>query len=366
MSDRSYVIGGVGPGDWGQNVNETLLTQIVGPSPTPVDTIGQIERHFMRMPLEALQVFEPFIPGARSGDFTNTQSAVETIMNTIIDNPLNGGVQGAVLDLLDKIKEIINSIVNGWQGTPDGQWDPFNVYITMEEIAAAFGLLQSQINEFAIGGNNGVAVTENFNQYPNGGLGSKWISWHEGLAAETISIKDARMWLFCFPLATRHGWAKYTDKETLTDYQRVSAVFGSKPASGLFNQTAFNYLMGRVAKLGDTPTTTTHVFAKLGANQAHIGVNIRGTETILKSAPSFSFNPAANYTLQCGVKGKDGAPDQPRTFRLFEGNNQILEAFDPTGLSFVGNTHRYTGLGFSNASALQSAKVASFVMFDSK
>lgn len=366
MTEKSYVIGGVGPGDWGQNVNESLLTQLVGPSPTPFDTIGQIERHFMRMPLEALQVFEPFIPGARSADFSNIQSAVETIMNTIIDNPLNGGVQGAVLDLLNQIKEIINSIVNGWQGTPDGVWDPFNVYITMEEIANAFNLLQIQISEFAVGGADGVSATETFSDYLNGGLGSKWVSWHEGLAAETISIKDARMWLFCFPLATRHGWAKYTNKETLTDYQRVSAVFGSKPQTGLFNQTAFNYLLGRVAKTGDSPTATTHVFAKLGANSASIGVNIRGTETILKSVPSFSFNPAANYTLQLGVKGKDGAPDQPRTFRLFEGGNQIIEAFDPTNISPVGAGNRFTGLGFSNASALQSAKVASFVMFDSK
>jgi hypothetical protein len=51
---------------------------------------------------------------------------------------------------------------------------------------------------------------------------------------------------------------------------------------------------------------------------------------------------------------------------LFEGSTQILEAIDSSKISFVGSTHRYTGLGFANANALQSGKVAQFVMFDSK
>lgn len=354
MTDRSFVIGGVGPGDWGQSVNETLLNQLVGVTPSWDNPLEGVERQLMKLPLDALKQFEPVI----DGDFESETSAVTSIMDALIGKP----------NLLKIIKDIINAIVGGWSGTidPDDLWDPFNVYVTMEEINAALALLNAQINDFAVNNNNGTFATENFNQYPNGSPGPKWMTWHEGLAAETISIKDARMWLFCFPLATRHGWAKFNDKESLTDYQRVSAVFGSKPASGLFNQTAFNYLLGRVSKLGNTPDSTTHVFAKLGAKSASIGVNIRGTETILKSVPSFNFNAAANYTLQCGVRGQNGAPDQPRTFRLFEGNNQILEALDPTGLSFVGSTHRYTGLGFSNASALQSGKVASFVMFDSK
>jgi hypothetical protein len=66
------------------------------------------------------------------------------------------------------------------------------------------------------------------------------------------------------------------------------------------------------------------------------------------------------------VKGVNGAADAPYTFRLFEGSIQILEAIDSSRISFVGSTHRYTGLAFANASALQSGKVAQFVMFDSK
>jgi hypothetical protein len=66
------------------------------------------------------------------------------------------------------------------------------------------------------------------------------------------------------------------------------------------------------------------------------------------------------------VKGTGGAADAPYTFRLFEGGTQILEAIDTGRISFVGPVHRYTGLAFSNAGALQSGKAAQFVMFDSK
>ena len=358
MSDKPWVLGGVGPGDWGQDVNETLLNSLVGSNPTWDRPLEQVERHLLRMPLDALRVFEPFLPGTRAADFGSSQSAVTAIMGALTRRP----------DFLEKIREVINNIVNGWQGNSE-QWDPFNVFVTMEEIAQAFDMIQTQINEFAVGGTAGVAVSENFSTYPNGGPGGRWTTWHKGLAAETIQIKDGKLWLYCFPLAERYGWAKYNAVEMLTDYQRVSAVFATKPATGGLQGklTAFNYLMGRVAKLGDTPDSTTHVFAKLGSNQAHIGVNIRGVETLLKSAPVFNFNPAANYTLQLGVKGATPAQDAPRTFRLWEGqSNLILEAFDPTNISFVGSTHRFTGVGFGNENALQSARIASFVAFDSK
>jgi hypothetical protein len=95
-------------------------------------------------------------------------------------------------------------------------------------------------------------------------------------------------------------------------------------------------------------------------------VNIRGNETILKKANTFNFNPAASYTLQCGVKGTGGVADAPYSFRLFEGGTQIIEGIDTGRVSLLGANNRYTGLSFANASALQSGKAAQFVMFDSK
>jgi hypothetical protein len=349
MTDRSFVIGG---GDWGQNVNETLLNQIVGVTPTWDNPLEHVERQLLRLPLDALKQFEPVV----GGDFGSETSAVTTIMGALKQKP----------DLLKFFKDVINNLVNGWQGLIEGDWDFLDIYATMEQIAAAIATLNSDVAALFAGGSDGISETENFGQYPDGGPGSKWVTWHKGLAAETISIKDGKMWLFCFPLATRSGWAKYVAEDTGTDYQRVGAVFASKPQTGLFNATAYNYIMGRVAQMGSTDTTATFVFAKLGAKTAEIGVNIRGTETILKAAPTFNFNPAAAYTLQCGVKGVNGAADAPYTFRLFEGSIQILEAIDSSKISFVGSTHRYTGLAFANANALQSGKVAQFVMFDSK
>jgi hypothetical protein len=349
MSDGSYVIGG---GDWGQNVNETLLNQIVGVTPTWDAPLEQVERQLLRLPLDALRQFEPVL----GGDFGGETSAVTTIMGALKTKP----------DLLKFFKDIINNIVDGWQGLVEGDWDFLDIYATMEQIAAAIATLNSDVAALFAGGADGISKTENFNLYPDGGPGSKWETWHKGLAAETIEIKDGKMWLFCFPLATRTGWAKYVAEDTGTDFQRVGVVFQAKPQTGLFNQTAFNYIMGRVAKMGNTDTTATFVFAKLGAKSAEIGVNIRGTETIFKKAGSFNFNPAASYTLQCGVKGVNGAADAPYTFRLFEGGTQILEAIDTSRISFVGPNHRYTGLAFANTNALQSGKAAQFVMFDSK
>jgi len=358
MGRRSYPLRllmsrvGVGPGDWGQNVNETLLNQLVGVTPSWENPLEIVERQLLRLPLEALRQFEPVV----GGDYSSEISAVTSIMGALKTKP----------DLLKWFKDIINNIVNGWQGLFNGSWDFFDVYATMEQVAAAIASLNSDVAALFAGGSEGVNKTENFNQYPNGGPGSKWQTWHKGLAAETIEIKDGKMWLFCFPLATRFGWAKYVLDDTGTDYQRVGVVFGSKPQTGLFNATAYNYIMGRVAQMGNTESTSTFVFAKLGANTAEIGVNIRGTETILKKAPVFNFNPAAFYMLQCGVKGTGGVADSPYTFRLFEGSTQILEAVDTSRISFVGATHRYTGLAFANSNALQSGKVAQFVMFDSK
>jgi hypothetical protein len=350
MSDGSYVIGG--GGDWNQNLDETILGQLVGITPNWDSPLEQVERQLLRLPLDALKQFEPF----SGGDFGDGISAVTSIMGALKTRP----------DFLKFFKDIINNIVDGWQGLVEGDWDFFDIYATMEEIAAAISTLNSDVAALFAGGADGVSQTENFNLYPNGGPGSKWQTWHKGLAAETIEIKDGKMWLFCFPLATRYGWARYVLDDTGTDFQRVGVVFGSKPQTGLFGQTAYNYLMGRVSKTGNTEDTATFVFAKLGAKSAEIGVNIRGNETILRKANTFNFNPAAAYTLQCGVKGTGGVADAPYTFRLFEGGTQILEGIDTGRISFLGATHRYTGLSFANASALQSAKAAQFVMFDSK
>lgn len=365
MSDGSFLIGG---GDWGQTINETILSQLVGSTLDPDRPLEQMERALLRMPVEALRTFEPFLPNARAAAFSSKQGAVQAIMDALLPGPLTQGVLDSVQDLLDRIKEIISNIVTGWVGIDigTGVWDPLNVHITTQEIAQAIQSLNAQIQEFLSGNNNGVAVTENFNVYPDGGLGTKWATWHTGIGAETIEIKNGRMQLFCFPFTTRRGWARYRSKATDTDYQRVGVVFGSKPMAGLFNATSYNYIVGRLSSQFDSDSTSTMCFAKLGAGQAQIGCRNRGTETIFKTESKFNFNPAASYFLQCGVKGQNGQPDAPFTFRLWEGANLVTEAVDSGQVSFVGTNHRFGGVGFSNDNALQSANVASFTMFDSK
>jgi hypothetical protein len=353
----------VGNGDWNQNINETLLTQLTGAAPTPDQPIRQIERHLMRMPLEALQVFLPFIPGARSADFSTQQGAVETIMGTVVENPLNQGVQDAVEDLLDRLYQIINNLRNGWLGYEIGSevWDPFDVHVTADEMRKAFTSLQLQLQELAA---SGTGTTENFGTYPNGAVGPKWATWHKGLATETIAINNGSMYLLQFPLVllNRQGWARYKERQAGSDYHRVGAVFSSQPVSSIFGGTSYNYLLARVSPNFDTPDTSAYTWGKIGANQCVIGCTTNGgTETTFASNDKFKFAPGSSYWLEAGDKAKG----DPYTFRLYQDSQVILTGVDTNKKSFVGNNFRYCGLGFDNPT-LQSARVSSFAMLDSK
>jgi len=358
--DGSYVIGGA---NWGQDSNETLLNQLVGGYPTPDNPFFQIEQHLLRMPIEALRVFQPFIPGARAADFNNQQSAAETVIGTFFQN---GGKGGLFQDLTDKIQEVIDNLFDGWIGNDIGTGgsNPTNVHVTSDQIRESIQKLNDKYNELIAANNNG--VVENFGTYPNGGLGPKWVSWHSGLAAETISIKDGFMYLLQFPLVLlgRKGFTRYKDKSTTSDYQRIGCAFASAPQQGL-SQNAGNYMLGRVSSQFDTNVTSTYVWAKIEVNKCSIGCttisNGQPLETTFSTSQKFRFSPGSAYWFEVG----DKAANDPYTFRLFRDSVEELKGVDTNRKSFVGSTHRFTGLGFDNP-LLQSGKISSFVMFDSK
>jgi hypothetical protein len=361
----SYVIGG---GDWGQNVDEAMLQEMIGFLPTPDAPLEQMSRHLLRAPVEALRVFEAFLPSTKSVDFSTQQTAVEAIMGTIGNNPMNQGVLDGIGGVLDKLGKAINNLIEGWLGIDlDGSsepWDPMNLHSTTQEIANAIAALNAQFNIFIAGQSTGNKATENFASYPNGNIGSKWSAWYRGLSSQTLAINNGKMELPLVFLQDRYARVRYTGVATKTDYQRVGVAFGGKPQQSLFGQSGANYIIGRLNN-PDTDLASEFCFFKLDATSVSFGYWWRNATYIVKTDTKFQFNPAVAYWGEFGVPGVGGAADAPYTFRLYAGTVQVFEAIDAARGSVMGSLNRWTGMGFDNPT-VASASVVSFAMLDTK
>lgn len=83
--DGAYIIGG---GEWkyGQSLTEELAhALLLPPMPTPANALALIADNLSRLPLEALKVFQPFVPNSTDEMFLTIEVAVETIIGIFMD-----------------------------------------------------------------------------------------------------------------------------------------------------------------------------------------------------------------------------------------------------------------------------------------
>lgn len=100
--------------NYGQNVTEAFVRSLIqGPAiglPTSItdipEALSRLADYLLTLPLEALQLFQGFIPGAAADAFNTVESAVETIVNAILVDPL-----GSIRTVITQIIEIFQGLV---------------------------------------------------------------------------------------------------------------------------------------------------------------------------------------------------------------------------------------------------------------
>lgn len=110
----AFKVGGGGSTNWGQGVTEDFVQSLIkGPAislPTSISdvpaAIVKLGEYLATLPLEALQLFEGFIPGSVAEDFANVTTAVSTIVNGLLVDPL-----GTIVTVLNQIIEIFQGLV---------------------------------------------------------------------------------------------------------------------------------------------------------------------------------------------------------------------------------------------------------------
>lgn len=100
--------------NFGQNVTESFVKSLIGgPAlslPTSISDVPSalvhLAEYLTSLPLEALQWFQSLIPGSTSDDFTDITTAVSTIINAIMVDPL-----GTLISAFNQIIDIFSGLV---------------------------------------------------------------------------------------------------------------------------------------------------------------------------------------------------------------------------------------------------------------
>lgn len=114
----AFVIGG-GDFDFGQDYTENLIKDLFKISPTSGNALELLRDQMLKLPLEALEQFKDLIPGSTDPDFLDIGTAVETIINSLQENP----VFMALADFeeffsgaFSTVETIVNQIMDIFQG----------------------------------------------------------------------------------------------------------------------------------------------------------------------------------------------------------------------------------------------------------
>lgn len=200
----------------------------------------------------------------------------------------------------------------------------------------------------AIGGETGSGTSAfvNFASYSNGtSLPAEWDQVYSGSGTGQWGISAGQAFWYSTNSNNRECFAVYTEKETVTNYQRVGLVSSNTP--GWFNSSsrAWNYILGRCNEDCDE-----FVYARMERYWAEIGCVAGGVNTVLATLDDFNYKSGVTYWLACGTTAGAGE----YTYQLIEGSYPILTVNDTT-YSVVDDQHRFGGMGArSNESGLGS------------
>lgn len=345
--DGAFVIGG-GDSNYGQNLTESGIRGLFTvPTPLTGDHRGSLRAALNMLPKNALKPWQTYLGGTDT-TFDDKSTAIDWIIGKAIDKP-EGGLQG----FIDKLVQGLTGWTHTGFQTQAAKDAAEAISNSVTSLAATVQKLQQQEENGKFIGHS--AVYDFTSQADASSWGSKWSQSYYGTGSGTEVISGG-LGAWSGSADNRWGYARYSDMSTVTDYQKVGAVFATKPSIGLLGgSVSKNRIMCRVnASMSD------FVAVDFAANSFTLSCSVSSSYTWLADGPSnFKFKVGAIYWLEAGTSG--GA----RIFRVWENNTVLLTYADSAAVSSVGSTFRYTGLSVNAYSDnYVPAKVASYAFFD--
>lgn len=329
--------------------------------------------------------------GAASGFrsvFNTEQDRGNTLRLNIFGSPTTVGTQ-ANLGFIPNIPRTkspdMQSIINGiWRGFGSNDTDnraAEDVYAAAYQTADNVAKLKASVAKLeADAANNsfsGNAVSVDFSTYsaasslPN----PPWTSTRSGIGSGRVGIAAGRAAWLGANNDNRTDILIYNQLGTKTNYQRVSAVFGTSFSA--YQGSVANYLYARSNSTGTTAVVAKfmpyacELWAVTNNNATRLAV-VEGTSGAGFLNYNFWFW-TGTYSLECGV----GA--NPRRFRVWADNRVVIDHTDTANVSSLGNTAdsnaatglRLTGFGSQAGTYVQSgtkqalpAELAAFAFYD--
>ncbi|AEJ95422.1 structural protein [Mycobacterium phage Microwolf] len=387
LGTGAFEIGG-GAWNYGQDFTEAAVREMFElPAITIFNALDLLEEQLLKMPLEALKIFEPLIPDVIEDDFADVASAVAKIIDTLTDGPaalLRGEFDewlqdtfGALATEVHQVLEIlaglavtpINSTVQAvkdwWTQMTSGLGNAVtdltkhinntvNKFLgltgtghTAEDAAAAMGTIYNQVRTSAQqlqdlmaeqtgAAHSGKSYVVSFSNMPNGPFPSEFDLTYSGTGTGYIAIQDGKAVWVKVADGDREVMGKYNDGDTLTDYQNISGTVANPMDNG-----AKNWVFGRC-----NAAKTSYVYAVGTRNslldfRAELGCVVGGVKYV------FATNVPANPNFNLGVK--IGTGKGLRNFQVISGNEVIIDYTDTAGISQVGANYR--GWGFISSTS---------------
>lgn len=261
-----------------------------------------------------------------------------------IPQALVTGLTGALTIVTGTIGGVIDGIVNGFLGLFGSNWGVADAQsaaaaIAEQQAATAAGVaaLQQQSNTAA---QSGASAFVDFSTKADAtSLGADFAQFYSGSGTSTWGIVSGRVSVVGAAAAGRVARAVYTALGTLTDYQRVSAVFSSSQMVTSFGFLSasviygFNYIDGR-----SDATGANCVRVIFGNGSLWFGAVIAGVWTQW-TTQGHAFKPGAIYSLECGTSGGI------RQYKVLCNSVPILVWTEVGTASLLGASYRKSGLG---------------------
>lgn len=246
--------------------------------------------------------------------FDRQRANTLALLGIDVNQPTSGFDPAAALfgGMSEQGNQIINDIVNQWNGFVAGLWTQADAAAALAESAAAIAAnstmiaaLSSRLQQSA---NNGALVQVDFTQLPNSAHLPGFTTTYSGGGSGTYGVTSGSAGLVPSYSAARSMVAVRDDITFLTDVQIVCGVFVSPPRSDGFGNDAFTELWCRGNSTGSTRT-----YGRLYQGGVRFGCFVSGVETVFSTqAAGVKANTA--YFFLAGTSGGN------RIYQMREGH----------------------------------------------
>lgn len=296
------------------------------------------------------------------------------------------GLTGVVSDLGAGIQNAVNGIVNSLTGGTGATWLQSDANAALESQAAAITAAAAAVAELQAqnGGNDsgGITVSVDFSTYPDSAeLPSNFTTTYIGGSSGTYGTMGITNGLACSQRNEQHDAHKqfiseFNFVDTITDYQRVTAVWANSPGYSYQNPTPFftptpwfgayradTQIMFRYKDVNNWTR-----FRFLAANFISPALTI--LETCVNGVVTNLFQNNHAHQANTAYYVEAGTPGNIRTYRLLLGSKVVFTYTDNANVSQVGAAFRGASLGGDSYGAkaagtpANTSKVAYFALQD--